>query len=978
MKKILMLLVLAGTFASTMMARGDEVRRLSWDPFDKSVELGDLVVGEEVEIWIDFYGYDIDRVTGLPPGLEFHNGDFCLPSGICTLGIDFLEGVPSKTGSYNVTFSTAQYRGGSVIKSVTRTIRVVRPSVTVAFDANGGSCSVSSKTYEVGGKFGTLPTPTCPGYVSIGWFTEWEGGDLVTVDSIVPESGLTLYAHWREAEKIGNYYWLYEIEDGYARIYGVAPTPSGKLTIPPLIDGYPVKWFASIYGEEELMDLSRVTAFEFPSSLTFVDAIDIRNSSWFKSQTGAFVRQGEWVFGRKTAASTLEIPIGVKKIAANARFNGTITGAISFPEGLTDICYQSPCGGVPQSLTPQIRLPASVKTIGVYSFWDMPLGSAYYCEGDRPTLTDWAGRVVDDDHLANGCVFPYDSIVYYRQSASGWTDGERWGCAIMRPWPTVDITFDANGGSCPVEVQAYEFEASYGALPMATREGYKFLGWFTSAVGGMKVTESFLVTAATTLYAHWREEIDGIVCVPGEKIAVDTGLIGYTASRLPSGLSFSRSSGMLTGAVAKHGEYAVEFSKAGEDTVELTIVVTAIPAVTVALEGVNAQSDTNGCKVTGAGAYLVGKKVTLRATAPKGTAFVGWSCGGRPWPTAADSAKSSVTYEMGKEDVSLVAKFKKEVMAVGCEGLSAREYLPAGVLGAEGGIALDIMTESGVKSVKVDKLPAGMKYDAKSERITGAPIKAGDNTVVITVTAVSGAVEKKEIRVKVAAMPETAVGTFNGFISSGEVNIGTFTLAATDAGKLTAKVVTAAGTVSFSGSCWDAVEEGVYRAKLTTKKGDFMTLSLDSNAEWDANQLTGTYSPPNVWGWQDLSAQRNAFGKIWYFTAVGNEAAGWTFAYTKDAKAAALTVALKADGTTSIAGTLSGTVDAKTKKATSFRVSASGVANVGLVREGAIAADFAPVLTVNREKKVLAIKTNLWFDRKNDHGDDIGEARFVK
>ena len=405
MKKILMLLVLAGVFASTMMARGDEARSLGWNVFDKSVELEDLIIGEEVAIYID---YDIDRVTGLPPGIRFDNCGHCLQGGACTSCIEVMRGIPSRTGVYTATFSTAQYRGGPVIKSVTRTIRVVRPSVTVAFDANGGSCSVSSKTYEVGGKFGSLPTPTCPGYASIGWFTEWEGGDLVTVDSIVPESGLTLYAHWREAEKIGNYYWLYEIEDGYARIYGVTPTPSGKLTIPPLIDGYPVKWFASIYGEEELMDLSRVTAFEFPSSLTFVDAIDIRNSSWFKSQTGAFVRQGEWVFGRKTAASTLEIPVGVKKIAARSQFGGD-TGrvdAILFPDGLTDICY----GGVGVMLSPgitsaQIRLPASVKTIGGFSFWEMPLGSAYYCEGDRPTLTDWAGRVVDDDHLRlSACV----------------------------------------------------------------------------------------------------------------------------------------------------------------------------------------------------------------------------------------------------------------------------------------------------------------------------------------------------------------------------------------------------------------------------------------------------------------------------------------------------------------------------------------------------------------------------------------------
>ena len=39
---------------------------------------------------------------------------------------------------------------------------------------------------------------------------------------------------------------------------------------------------------------------------------------------------------------------------------------------------------------------------------------------------------------------------------------------------------------------------------------------------------------------------------------------------------------------------------------------------------------------------------------------------------------------------------------------------------------------------------------------------------------------------------------------------------------------------------------------------------------------------------------------------------------------------------------------------------------------------FAPVLTVNKVKKVLAIRTNLWFDSKNNHASGIGEARFVE
>ena len=462
--------------------------------------------------------------------------------------------------------------------------------------------------------------------------------------------------------------------------------------------------------------------------------------------------------------------------------------------------------------------------------------------------------------------------------------------------------------------------------------------------------------------------------VPGEEVSIDLGLVGYAAKGLPSGLRYGKTTGMITGA-AKKSTVAegviVRFTKTGEPDAERTIVVGPLPTIGVALEG-----DSDGCKVTGAGAYLVGKTVTLKVMTKKGTVFAGFYRDGEPWPNESDYKKTSLAYMMDKDDVSLVAKFEKEKMSVGCAGLSDGSFT-AGVVGSPEGIPLEIETQSGIKSVKVEKLPAGMKYDAKNERITGAPTKAGNSKVVITVTAVSGAVEKKEIEVPVAAMSETAVGTFNGFVANDEQRIGTFSLTTTDAGKLTAKVITAGGTVSFSGTCWDSAEGGLYKVTLTTKKGEFMTLALDSNAAWNANQLTGTYSPPNMCGWFDLSAQRKAFGKTWYLTAIGNERIGWTFAYTKDAKAAALTVTLKADGSTAIAGKLPNGVDAK-GKAVSLKVSASGYANVGGMTAGAIIADFAPIVTVNKVKKVLSVHANLWFDRSDDHAEGVGGAWLVE
>lgn len=67
------------------------------------------------------------------------------------------------------------------------------------------------------------------------------------------------------------------------------------------------------------------------------------------------------------------------------------------------------------------------------------------------------------------------------------------------------ITFNSNSGQCVVLKQSYETMTS---LPAATREGYKFAGWYTSKTGGNKVTAESLTKEGEnrTVYAHWTAE----------------------------------------------------------------------------------------------------------------------------------------------------------------------------------------------------------------------------------------------------------------------------------------------------------------------------------------------------------------------------------------------------------------------------------------------------------------------------------------
>ena len=67
--------------------------------------------------------------------------------------------------------------------------------------------------------------------------------------------------------------------------------------------------------------------------------------------------------------------------------------------------------------------------------------------------------------------------------------------------------FDANGGKVDVDSKELTYDAEYGELPVAYRDGYAFLGWFSDPVSGEQVFAETMVTVnyVETLYAHWSD-----------------------------------------------------------------------------------------------------------------------------------------------------------------------------------------------------------------------------------------------------------------------------------------------------------------------------------------------------------------------------------------------------------------------------------------------------------------------------------------
>ncbi|MDR2421373.1 MAG: InlB B-repeat-containing protein, partial [Oscillospiraceae bacterium] len=97
------------------------------------------------------------------------------------------------------TATSASYQpGGSYTANANATLYAVWrvSTVTITWNANGGTSSVSASSKTPGTAFGTLPTATRSGYSFAGWFTAASGGTQITTSSAVPAANTTYYARW--------------------------------------------------------------------------------------------------------------------------------------------------------------------------------------------------------------------------------------------------------------------------------------------------------------------------------------------------------------------------------------------------------------------------------------------------------------------------------------------------------------------------------------------------------------------------------------------------------------------------------------------------------------------------------------------------------------------------------------------------------------------------------------------------------------
>lgn len=221
---------------------------------------------------------------------------------------------------------------------------------------------------------------------------------------------------------------------------------------------------------------------------------------------------------------------------------------------------------------------------------------------------------------------------------------------------------------------------------------------------------------------------------------------------LPPGLKFTTkvietedrfySPNSIYGTPTKSGIYAVTVTAttAGRKTATSNIVFTvANPELNERI--LKVACDPVGGKVTGAGVYADGRKVTLKATPQKGFAFAGWCDeAGNPLKGAVDYRSPSYSYVVDG-DATVRALFARQEEDARWLNLICEEvYYTPGAFN----LALEVQSLS-LPKVALSGLPPGLKFDAKANRISGTATKPGSYTVTakLTSASVKKAVEKK-------------------------------------------------------------------------------------------------------------------------------------------------------------------------------------------------------------------------------------------
>ena len=519
------------------------------------------------------------------------------------VGYTFLGWYTAQTGGTLVTSSTKVAIAGNH----TLYARWRANTLTVYYDANGGSVSPSSKNVIYDGTYGTLARPSRAGYTFLGWYTSRSGGTQISsTTKVTSTTDHTLYAHWQ----VNSYTVTFDGTGG-------TPSYSSKTVT-----------YDSSYGS---LPTASYTGYDF--------------LGWYTSISGGSqVTSGTTV--KNAYNHTLYARWGAKSYTVTFDAN---EGSVS--PSSKSITYGSTYG----------TLPTPSRTGYIFAGWYTSISGGEYVSStstvnkaySHTLYARWTARQITVNYDANGgSVSPtYKNVTYgssYGTLAkptrtgytfAGWYTSRTGGSlvssstkvttntthTIYAHWNTnsYSVTYDANGGTVSPTSKSITYGSTYGTLPTPSRTGYTFLGWYTSRTNGTQVISSTTVTTTSnhTIYAHWRANTYTVT------YNANNGSVSPASKNVTYGSSY--------GTLARPTRTGYNFDGWYTSATGGMLITSSTQVTTASNHTIYAHWSTNGLTVNfdanGGSVYQSSKNVTYGSTygtlptpSKSGNRFTGW------------------------------------------------------------------------------------------------------------------------------------------------------------------------------------------------------------------------------------------------------------------------------------------------------------------------------------------------------------------
>ena len=275
----------------------------------------------------------------------------------------------------------------------------------------------------------------------------------------------------------------------------------GELPIPEKnIYGYNVVfegWFTSIDGNIKIEDDTIVSVAENHTLYARYSEEPIKAKLNFDAMGG-------------------EVDIAFKEITFDAEY-GELPTPIKTVEGYSvyfDGWYTEPIGGV---AIDERTISTAIGDITVYAHYTQMLNNVIITFDAQGGVCDTASKGgvygMQYGELPIPTKFGYDFDGWFTEIEGGTIidsskiieNSENHTLYARWSLKNITVTFDAAGGECSVLSKTVTFSQAFGTLPIPTKTGYNFVGWFTQINGGVLIDSTTIMDKEDifVLYAHW-------------------------------------------------------------------------------------------------------------------------------------------------------------------------------------------------------------------------------------------------------------------------------------------------------------------------------------------------------------------------------------------------------------------------------------------------------------------------------------------